>query len=75
MVARGHDPVSRFFRQPPAAITAAQHLAWRAIRVGRAEWLAGATKCPKYDHFMAMIEKILGVSVAIATVSPWISNK
>jgi hypothetical protein len=36
---------------------------------------AVAAKCPKCYHFMAKIEKIHGVSVAIVTVSPWISNK
>jgi hypothetical protein len=36
---------------------------------------ADVVKCPKYHHFMVGIEKIHGLSVTIATVSPWISDK
>ena len=48
---------------------------------GRVGFLAGrlgrvvAVKYPKYHYFIVKIEKILGISVVIATVSPWISNK
>ena len=30
-------------------------------------------KCPKYHHYIVKIEKILGISVTIVTVLPWIS--
>jgi hypothetical protein len=45
-----------------------------AVHVGHLERVV-ATKCPKYHHSNVKIEKILGVSVTMVTVSPWISIK